>query len=157
MKYLIYILAIILLPAFLHGQENLVFEGQVTDAVTHDPLPESHVYISCQHSGTVTNSKGNYQIEIPSCCMTQCLIVSYMGYEKYIIPIHEIAQHEFDIELQYGVLALAELVITQDQYWIIFKPKFDPYRPEPSEELIVNDRLNEARPKDKLKDLISMR
>ena len=144
MKTLIPLLAIFLLPAFLHGQETLVLSGRVTDAVTHEPLTDSHVYISCQHTGAVTDADGMYQLEIPRCCMTQCLIVSYMGYEKYVVPIHDIVQKDLNIELEDGAITLAELVITPDHYKVIYTSEYEPFRPEDSDIFILNDSFFET-------------
>ena len=140
MRTFIHLLAIFLLPTLLYGQDNLIFKGKVTDALTHEPLADSHVYVSSQQSGVVTDVNGNYQIEVPRSCMTQCLIVSYMGYEKFIIPIHNIAQSEFDIELDYGTIVLAELVITPDYYQVIYHSESDPFNSEP----IISDMFFET-------------
>jgi hypothetical protein len=156
MKTFLHLLVIFLLPALLYGQENLVFKGQVTDAVTHEPLAESHVYVSCQHTGAVTDVNGNYYLEIPKCCMTQCLIVSYMGFEKYIIPIHEIAKSVFNIELEYGAITLAELVITPEYYQVIYSLEFEPFRPDYPGLFILNDMFFETMSNNQTEQLITM-
>jgi len=144
MKTIIYILAILLLPNLLPGQESLVIRGQVKEAVSNIPLSDSHVYISCRHQGTITDKEGNFYLEVPRCCMTQCLIISYMGYQKYIVPIHEIAKKELDIQLDYGVITLAELVITPDHYWIIYQSQYEPYKSGDMEVFIAGDEYIQA-------------
>ena len=156
MKTFIHLLAIFLLPALLYGQENLVFKGQVTDAVTHNPLAESHVYVSCQHTGAITDVNGNYHLEVPRCCMTQCLIVSYMGYEKLAIPIHDIAKSEYNIELEYGAITMAELVLTPEYYQVIFSSEYEPFRPENPGIFILNDTFFETMINDQTEQLITM-
>jgi hypothetical protein len=132
MKSIIYLIAFFLLPALLNGQENLVIKGQVTDAFTHEPLMDCHVYVSNQTIGTITDEMGNFCIEVPRRYMTQCLIISYVGYEKKIIIIHEIGNKPLDIGLEYAVIALSEIVITPDYHWIIYKAIIETYvRNEP--------------------------
>ena len=156
MKIIIYILAIFLLPAISPGQQNIIIKGQVTDADSNDPLPESHVYISCRHMGTITDEGGNFLLEIPRCCMTQCLIISYMGYQKYIIPVHDISKKKLNIHLEQGVIALAEIIISPDYYRIIYQPKYEPYRPGNIDVLIENDGYIQAISLKKFAKLSSM-
>lgn len=127
MKSFIYSIALFLLPALLFGQESLVIKGQVTDSWTHDPIMDCHVYVSNQTIGTITDEMGNFEIEIPKCYMTQCLIISHVGYEKGIIIIHEIGNEELEVELEDRGITLAEIVITPDYNWIIYKTILDPY------------------------------
>ena len=151
MKTIIYLLAFFLLPALLFGQENLVIKGQVTDAWTHDPLMDCHVYVSNQTIGTITDEMGNFEIEIPKRYMTQCLIISHVGYEKGIVIIHEIGNKELEVELDERVIALAEIVITPDYNWIIYKAILDPYvRNVPETSPDMNDII-EAKSDDKIK------
>jgi len=153
MKTIIYIVAIFLLPASLFGQEYQVVKGQVTDAEKHEPLAECHVYISCQHRGSVTDKKGNFELGIPRRCMTQCLIVSYVGYERYVLPIHEIGNDKIDIELKPAAIALVEVVVKPEYYRIIFKENFEAYEPEFPEMIATLDEHIEAMSNDKIDKL----
>ena len=145
MKIIIYILAIFLLPSIPPGQQNIIIKGQVTDAESNDPLVESHVYISCRHTGTITDEEGNFFLEIPRCCMTQCLIISYMGYQKYI-----------DVQLEHGAIAMAELVITPDHYRVIYQSKYEPYKASNMEIFIADDEYIQAITQKKLAKLTTM-
>ena len=156
MKIIIYILTIFLLPAFHNGQENLVIKGQVTDAVSHEPLNECHVYVSCKHLGTVTGENGSFLLEVPTCCMTQCLIISHMGYQKYIVPVHDVSKKDLDIRLEYGTILLAELIITPDYYRVIYQPEFEPYRPDNMEIFIADEAYIQALTQKKLAKLSTM-
>jgi len=152
MKTIIYIITLFLLPALLFGQENLVIKGQVTDAETLKPLMDCHVFVSNQPYGTITDEMGNFEIEIPKRYMTQCLIISHMGYEKEITIIHEIGNRALEIVLEYKVIELSELVITPDQYWITYNEIFDPYVREVSEPspVKIHDDIIEAISIDKM-------
>ena len=156
MKIIIYILAIFLLPTILPGQQNIIIKGQVTDADSNDPLPESHVYISCRHMGTITDEEGNFLLEIPRCCMTQCLIISYMGYQKYIIPVHDISKKQIDVQLEHGAIDMAELVITPDYYRVIYQSKYEPYNASNMEIFIADDEYIQAITHKKLAKLTTM-
>lgn len=94
--------------------------------------------------GTITDEEGNFLLKIPRCCMTQCLIISYMGYQKYIIPVHDISKKELNIHLEEGVIALAELIINPDYYRVIYKPKFEPYRSGDIDVFIAGDEYIQA-------------
>ncbi len=156
MKIIIYILAIFLLPSIPPGQQNIIIKGQVTDAESNDPLVESHVYISCRHTGTITDEEGNFFLEIPRCCMTQCLIISYMGYQKYIVPVHDISKKEIDVQLEHGAIAMAELVITPDHYRVIYQSKYKPYKASNMEIFIADDEYIQAITQKKLAKLTTM-
>lgn len=148
MKVIIYI-SLFLLPAFVPRQEKLVFEGQVTAADSHDPLVDCHVYVSCKHFGTITDEEGNFYLEIPTCCMTQCIIVSHVGFEKYIAPAHDIPAKEMEIQLEPGVTTLAELLITPDYYRVILQPEFEPYRRDKKDAFSMAEPIIQASYHDK--------
>ena len=156
MKIIVYILATFLLPTFLPGQNYITIKGQVTDAVTHEPLYECHVYVSCKHLGTITNANGGFKLEIPTCCMTQCLIISHIGYQKYIFPVHDISKKNLDIQLEYGVIALAELIVTPDHYRVIYPSEFEPYRSGDTELFIADEVYIQALNRQKLAILSAM-
>jgi len=156
MKIIIYLLTIFLLPAFHYGQEKLVIKGQVTDAATHEPLTDCHVYVSCRHFGTISDSKGNFILEVPTGCMTQCLIISYVGYEKYIFPVHDISMGKLDIQLEDGAIALAEIIITPDYYKVIYQSEFEPYSQNNLDVHMANDEYIQAMSQMKLAKLTTM-
>jgi hypothetical protein len=156
MKIIIYIFATFLLPTFLPGQQYITIKGQVTDAVTHEPLNECHVYVSCKHLGTVTDADGGYTLEIPTCCMTQCLIISHMGYQKYIVPVHDVSKETLNVQLEYGGIVLAELIITPDHYRVIYPSKFEPFRSGDMELLIADEVYIQAMSQKKIAKLYTM-
>ena len=156
MKTIILLFVSFLLPALLIGQENLVVKGQVTDAETHDPLIDCHVYVSNKMIGTITDELGNFELKIPKRYMTQCLIISHIGYQNQIMIIHEIGKNKLKVELEYSVEALAELVITPDDHWIIFKAKFDPYVRDIPEESVDKEDFLEVMSNDRLEIINTM-
>ena len=156
MKTIIYIVILFLLPALSSGQENLVIRGQVIDATTNEPLKDGHAYVSCKHFGTITDEEGNFYLEVPTCCMTHCLIVSYMGYERFVIPVHDVIRGKMNIRLEPGVIALAELIFTPEYYRVIYPPEFQPFQPEDLDELKANDEYIEAMTKGKMTRLLTM-
>jgi len=112
---------------------------------------DCHVYVSDQTIGTITDEMGNFELIIPKRCMTQCLIISHVGYDKGIYIIHEIGNEELEIKLEDRAIALAEIVITPDYNWIIYKAILDPYvRNVPKTSPDKNDFL-EAKSNDKIK------
>lgn len=156
MKTILHILAIFLLPVLACGQETLVFRGQVTDALTNEPLADSHIYVSCQNHAAISDENGYFELEVPKCYMTQCLIVSYMGYDSYKVPIHNISNHQLTVELEPGVITLAELVITPDDYSINFKPEFEPFQAEYPSTFSVDAEINDGFLNDQEERLVTM-
>jgi hypothetical protein len=127
MKTIIYFTAIFLLPALLSGQENLVIKGQVTDAHTYDPITDCHVFVSNEAIGTITDENGDFELEVPRKYMTQCLIISHIGYKRQVIIIHDIGKKKLQIELTGSTEALSEIVVTPVFDRINPKLNFDPY------------------------------
>jgi len=89
-KYLIYGRQIILLPKVtspdlvIEQQRNI--NGTVTDANTNEPLAGVHVYAEDSYTGIITNSKGEFSIELP--LGTSSLLFSFVGYKTEKIYIN---------------------------------------------------------------------
>jgi len=88
--------------------------------------------------------------------MTQCLIISYMGYQKYIIPVHDISKKQIDVQLEHGAIDMAELVITPDYYRVIYQSKYEPYNASNMEIFIADDEYIQAITQKKLAKLTTI-
>ena len=84
-KYLL-LLALLLLPLALSGQEDTLrlgysVRGTVVDAATGRPLEAVHVSIPDRHHATVTNADGEFTIK--SDTPFRQVVFSHLGYRTY--------------------------------------------------------------------------
>jgi TonB-linked SusC/RagA family outer membrane protein len=81
--------------------------GSVTDALTGEPLMGVNIQVEGTLQGTITDSEGNYSIQVPG--GETVLIFSYIGYitERVIVE----AQTVIDVKLAPNVQELEEVVV----------------------------------------------
>tara|TARA_B100000508_G_scaffold93157_1_gene72767 strand:+ start:1516 stop:3960 length:2445 start_codon:yes stop_codon:yes gene_type:complete len=77
------LLCVLLVGVGLNAQHSL--KGEILDAKTRDPLPFVNVIANDSGNGTATNIDGAFQLS--SKTRIQFIQVSYVGYEKQIVPI----------------------------------------------------------------------
>ena len=92
---------------------NTVLKGIVRDAETHEPLPNANIYIKDTYIGTISNSHGQYQLEIPQ--IPSEIIVSFIGYETRTIRIEEYGVRELNISLKPVAIKLQSVIVYADQ------------------------------------------
>ncbi len=106
---------IIMAPAILHAQENARYKGRVVDADGHG-IGYATVYPKLDPiSGTATNMEGYFQFESESPDYED-VIISFIGYEKQILPLAYFAEladtiPPMTITLKEQPIALEETVI----------------------------------------------
>jgi len=66
-------------------QEQETIQGKVTDASSGETLPGVNVMVKGTTRGTSTDSKGHYELTVPS--LQDTLIFSFIGYQKQEVPI----------------------------------------------------------------------
>jgi len=71
--------------ANLYGQNTQSVAGKVLDAQSMKPLPGVNIKVKGTTTGTTTNAKGRFSLNVPS--MQDTLIFSYIGYKTKNIPI----------------------------------------------------------------------
>ena len=87
--------------------------GIIKDAEADKPLPNANIYIKDTYIGTISNTDGNYKLEIPQ--IPSEVIVSYIGYETRTILIEENGSQELNILLKPIAIQLQEVVVSSDQ------------------------------------------
>lgn len=82
--------------------------GRVSDATSGETLPGVYVIIEGTNTGTITDSDGNYALEVPP--LNSVLVFSYMGYvtEKVVFD----GKSVIDMTLVVDIQNLEEVVIT---------------------------------------------
>lgn len=71
-------------------QKAIPVTGTVRDAKTKQPIPYASISIMGTATGTITNSKGNFELKIPLEKADEMLQISALGYKSTTYPILEI-------------------------------------------------------------------
>lgn len=106
-RTLIALTALALLPAWVQAQERRPVTGQVTSAMTGEPLPGVNVQVEGTNLATVTNEDGRYRILVPEEATT--LVFSLIGYQSTEV---EITGVEVNVDLETAAIGLEGLVVT---------------------------------------------
>ena len=107
----------ILYSSSLVGQEGLSFyeiKAIVIDKETTTPLPYATIFNRQQLTGTATNENGYF--ELPACKLGDTLLISYLGYEKYIYVVSNPSPQT--IALAPNTLFIDEITITADDNYL---------------------------------------
>ena len=92
----------------LIGQKTLV-SGCVLDSVTNEPLPFVNVFFKGTKVGVTTNQEGKFSIE--TFYATDSIVVSFIGYEKAILPIQKDRAQQLTVYLNESFTSLQEITI----------------------------------------------
>ncbi|MDZ7612334.1 MAG: carboxypeptidase-like regulatory domain-containing protein [Flavobacteriaceae bacterium] len=87
MKYLIGLLLFLMILSPVFAQENFSVEGFIYAKETREPLPFASISLKNFTIGTTSNEKGQFDIYIPKSMRQDTLIVSYIGFTSYEIPL----------------------------------------------------------------------
>lgn len=106
----IFILFFLLLPSV--GWAQKVIKGTITSAGTGESLPAANIVIQGVYQGTVSNSQGQYYLNIPDSLLPVTIEVSYIGYysKERVVKRHSSRQQNF--RLKPSVAQLEELTVT---------------------------------------------
>ncbi|GAA0890880.1 SusC/RagA family TonB-linked outer membrane protein [Fulvivirga kasyanovii] len=91
----------------IQAKAQVVVSGKVIDASENEPLPGVTVLVEGTSNGTITDSDGNYKIEVKE---NQSLFFSFVGYESQTIAVGN--QSVIDVALMPDITQLTEVVIT---------------------------------------------
>ncbi|HIF49029.1 MAG TPA: hypothetical protein EYQ68_03905 [Cytophagales bacterium] len=108
-KFYIHIYFLSCFPFFLFAQNNF-FNGKVFDFETKEPLSFTNIFIEGKSIGTVSNSQGEFILDIEIANSNDSIIFSYMGYENFKISTKDIEEFEF-IYLRKSLLKLPNVSI----------------------------------------------
>jgi len=95
---------------------NAQIGGQVIDAKTHEPLKGANVELTVSRIGEITDQDGFFSIRSNLQDINDTLVVSFLGYEVYIIPVSKYENNSLitlkPISLDYGdsVVVKAEFI-----------------------------------------------
>lgn len=94
------------------ARENKHFQqasitGQVTDAISQQPLPGVNIIVKGTTSGTTTDADGRYTLSVPG--DNAILVFSFIGYGVQELPIN--GRSVIDVSLDQSVESLEEVVV----------------------------------------------
>lgn len=100
--------------AMAHPAGDYHLGGIVRDSMTLEPLPYASVTVGGKASGTLTDSKGIFELTVPDTIST--LSVSCLGYNRKSIAIKKGRVNMYDIMVVPGATELQEVVIHRSKY-----------------------------------------
>lgn len=96
----------------LQFQDTLQFReyhGFVIDAKTNDELVFANITVDNTNISSVTNTEGEFSLKIPDSLIHRNIAVSFLGYQKKIIPISSLEQKNNEIVLEPISIALKQI------------------------------------------------
>lgn len=82
MKIILFILLLVNSYFAVHSQQYFRISGKIIDNSNHQNIPLAHIYISNTNKGTISNTNGDYVINIPTSTPTNALVYSHIGYSN---------------------------------------------------------------------------
>lgn len=112
-KHLLYVLHIstLMILGLQLSAQNLIINGTVKDASTHQPIPGSSIYILNTRFVAIGNNEGKFKISLPLSMITARLIISSLGYTADTIQTTS-EKSNYEIVLKPVAGALGEVVVT---------------------------------------------
>lgn len=89
-------------------QRQETVTGTVTDASTGESLPGVNIVVKGTTTGTSTDTRGNYELTVPS--LQDTLVYSFVGYQTEEVPVD--GRTVIDVALQSQALTGEEVVVT---------------------------------------------
>ena len=116
---------------------NAQIKGQVLDAKSREPLKGANVELAVSHIGEITDQDGFFSIEFTPVNTNDTLLVSFLGYEEYIIPVSKYENNSV-ILLKPVSLEYADSVVVKAEYIDLPKKEI----PHASEQLTLREIEN---------------
>ncbi len=107
------LLGMLMVNAFVFGQESFTINGKVTDKNNGETLFGASVFLKDTNIGVVTNEYGFYSITAPK--GNYVLVISYMGYLEINQDIQLDKNQKLDFEVQEYTTRLDEIVVTAEE------------------------------------------
>jgi len=95
--------------------------GKVTGSSAKMTLPYASVGIRGKHVGTITNQDGEFTLSLSSENINDTLIVSYVGFKNFELPVSKITIKQLQIRLKKDFISLQEVVIRNNDPKSILK------------------------------------
>ena len=119
-RQVLVIVMILISPIFSWGQSNPVnttIKGSIVDIESNEPLPGVNITVKGTLFGTVSDSKGNFQITPRQLPVT--LAFSLTGFRTQEVEVSETSIEELPIQLTAGSLLGNEVVISASRLEVV--------------------------------------
>ena len=104
-------IAILLMFNFTYSQQKTL-EGKIVDKESGEPLIYVNIGIPEQHTGTVSNRSGDYEIKLPlNILETDTVVFSFVGYKTIRRPIANLQKKDQKIQMEVEENQLNEVVL----------------------------------------------
>ena len=108
----IFFVIITLLANIALSQNSIHISGRVINKDTNIPISNASVYIKDKYIGTVSNSEGIFNLNIPAYAINDSIVISCMGYKKVTQGIGRFSYHNDNIiKLIPDIILLNEMII----------------------------------------------
>ncbi|MFD1315338.1 carboxypeptidase-like regulatory domain-containing protein [Namhaeicola litoreus] len=101
-----------MLFVFAANAQFFSIEGNVKDKKNNEPLPYASITLKKSRLGTISNENGQFEMYIPERVMSDTLVVTYIGFDNYEIPV-KIIKNSIEITLTEANNVLDEVLITK--------------------------------------------
>ncbi|REG85284.1 carboxypeptidase-like protein [Winogradskyella sediminis] len=92
-----------------------VYQGKVIDGKTNKILEAASLSINNTNISTITNSEGYFTLKVPNNKLDSKVLVSFLGYNTYVVPLSELNTEKTIIELFEAVTELSAVNISSYQ------------------------------------------
>ncbi|EPR70119.1 putative outer membrane protein [Winogradskyella psychrotolerans RS-3] len=87
------------------------YQGKVVDGRTNKTIEAASLSINNTNISTITNSEGQFILKVPNNYLDSKVIVSFLGYTTYVMPLSELTNHNYTIELFEAITELSTVNI----------------------------------------------
>lgn len=112
LKFLRFFLFFIFVTSSLFSQNNSVISGTISNKENNEMLPFASISLKNHPIGVISNEDGEFDFYIPESKRNDTLLVSFIGFNSYEIPL-KIIKNPITIELQPANNVLDEVVLSQ--------------------------------------------
>ncbi len=92
-------------------REGSHIAGLVVDAESRDPLPFATIGLKNRGRGTVSNSNGEFRLNVTPDYIDDTLYVSYLGFFSREIPVRQSLGNNFTIAMRREFISIPEIII----------------------------------------------
>ncbi|WP_417875547.1 carboxypeptidase-like regulatory domain-containing protein [Winogradskyella sediminis] len=91
------------------------YQGKVIDGKTNKILEAASLSVNNTNISTITNSEGYFTLKVPNNKLDSKVLVSFLGYNTYVVPLSELNSEKTIIELFEAVTELSAVNISSYQ------------------------------------------
>ena len=107
------------------AQDVKRINGKIEDSTTGYPLPYASVLLINSSFSNVTNSDGEFSLNVPSSNLKDSLLISYLGYKNLKVPVSDfIGKKNKRVKLEPTSIDIRSITVRTDDAAELFKSTF---------------------------------